>query len=89
MNKEEYKRKVKTLLRDANFIEGIMAKKGIKQCVSHGVYAIFDQDVLIYIGSAYADTRTIEIRLKQYLGKSKTSELVSKGTVFGLPNFCF
>lgn len=72
MTKEQYKNKVSKLVNDVKFIEGHMDKKGIKVCNFNGVYAIFDAEKLVYIGSAYAGSRTVAERLNQYLGKSKT-----------------
>lgn len=77
MTKEQYKNRVKSLTgHNIEFIEGSMSS--INNVDFPGVYAIFDNDKLIYIGSAYAADRTIEIRLKQYLSHSKTGNTLIK-----------
>lgn len=78
MEKEEYKNKVRITLNnpEIDFKEGSMSS--INNVDFPGVYAIFDNNKLIYIGSAYAADRTIEMRLKQYLSRSKTGNTLMK-----------
>jgi len=47
-----------------------------------GIYIICDQDCNVkYIGSSYAFERTIGIRLRQYLSKSKTGNTLGNALV--------
>lgn len=78
MDKKDYKKKVIKILNDdqIEFKEGYISS--INNVDFPGIYAIFDNNKLIYIGSAYAADRTIEIRLKQYLSRSKTGNTLIK-----------
>lgn len=78
MDKKDNKKKVIKILNDdqIEFKEGYISS--INNVDFPGIYAIFDNNKLIYIGSAYAADRTIEIRLKQYLSRSKTGNTLIK-----------
>jgi len=50
-----------------------------KKCNFTGVYAIFNNDVLVYVGSGYTPKKhNVKKRLAQYVGKSSGNTLLKK-----------
>lgn len=58
---------------------GKLVNDDIAKCDFTGVYAIFNENNLIYVGSGYTkDSHFVSDRLKQYLTKSKTGNTLMK-----------
>lgn len=43
-----------------------------------GVYIVYENNEVVYVGASYSDTRTIYKRCKQYIGKSDTGATLRK-----------
>ena len=77
MNKKDFLIKYDYLLKTRKGDKQEQGKLGsaddINRCSFTGVYAIFNNDVLIYVGSGYTPiTHDVKERLKQYVSKGDT-----------------
>ena len=88
MTKQEFLEKFDFVLKQRWGTLQAHGKIGLKEngnfCDWNGVYAIFKDDELLYVGSEYADTHTVKDRLTQYVTKSDSGntlwpKVVSKG----------
>ena len=81
-----FQKKYKKILKKrkgTKIVEGIIGSaEDRKKCDFTGVYALFNEDVLVYVGSGYTPTtHNVNARLSQYVNKSKTGNTLMEKVI--------
>ena len=80
LNANNFESLIKSTHKDKEYFQSLLSKERIDfKDISNfpkerGLYFLFYQDILLYIGSASAQSRTIKIRCQQYLQKGSGGE---------------